>query len=32
MALGIVLCIVGPRAVSGKWVCWPCGDLLGDAW
>ena len=24
----------GPRAVSGKWVCWPCGcgGLPGDAW
>ncbi len=23
---------VGPCAVSGKWVCWLCGDLPGDAW
>ena len=30
--VGIVLCTVGPRAVSGKWVCWPCGDFPGDAW
>ncbi len=32
VAVGIVLCTVGPRAVSGKRVCWPCGDLPGDAW
>ncbi len=25
-------CTVGPPVVSGKWVCWPCGDLPCDDW